>query len=64
MPSCYLQLGSTDSDAPVLCHVYNVPLTSLIQLLNLNKKLMEDFSFSVIQFVIEASFVLSLFLSS
>ena len=32
------QLGSTDSDVPVLCCVYKVPLTSLIQLLNLSKK--------------------------
>jgi len=31
-------LGSTDSDAPVLCRVLKVPLTSLIQLLNLSKK--------------------------
>lgn len=57
-----IQLGSTDSDAPVLCRVYKVPLTSLIQLLHLSKKLMEDFSFSVTQFVIETSFVLSLLL--
>lgn len=59
------QLGSTDSDVPVLCRVYKVPLTSLIQLLKLSKKkLMADFSFSVTQLVIEASFVLLLFLVS
>lgn len=32
------QLGSTGSDAPVLCRVYKVPLTSLIKSLNLSKK--------------------------
>lgn len=32
------QLGSTDSDAPLLWCVYKVPLTSLIQLLNQGKK--------------------------
>lgn len=33
-----LQLGSTDSDAPVFCRTYKVPLTSLIQLLNQSEK--------------------------
>lgn len=33
-----LQLGFTDSDAPVFCRTYKVPLTSLIQLLNQSEK--------------------------
>lgn len=33
-----LQLGFTDSDAPVFCRTYKVPLTPLIQLLNQSEK--------------------------